>query len=379
MQRRDFIRTLLGMGLAGWMPGVMARPHPHRRLLLIELRGGNDGLNTLIPYADPAYHRLRPRIGITREKVLQLDERLGLHPALEPLMASWESGELALVQGLGYPRPNRSHFRSIEIWETGSAAGQYLDTGWLARAFASAGRPSRPRAVVLGRGGAGVFSGPGIDSLVMQAPERFLRGAWGLAGHPADELNPALTHLVLVEERLRTGARELARGLASAGQPSGFPRHRLGRDLANAARLFRSGHSPDMIKLSHGSFDTHANQPGAHQRLLEQLAGGLAAFRASMQDAGKWNGVLVMTYSEFGRRAAENASRGTDHGTAAVHLLLGGRVKGGLYGQTPELVRLDGGDLVFTTDFRRLYASITQEWFGLGAVDGPFPPLDCIA
>ena len=269
MQRRDFIRTLCGLGLIGLVPLATAGAGPQRRLLLIELKGGNDGLNTLIPCADPAYRRLRPRIAIERERVLQLDERQGLHPALAPLMTSWRAGELALVRGLGYLEPNRSHFRSIEIWETGSAADRYLETGWLARAFgraADAGR--RPQAVVLGGGSGGVFVGPGLDSIIMDDPERFLKVARRLPAHAAKPANPALTHLLEVESSLKAGARRLARGLPQAGAVGDFPRSRIGRDLRNAARLFSSPASPGVIKVSHGSFDTHANQQGAHQRLL---------------------------------------------------------------------------------------------------------------
>lgn len=378
MQRRDFLKTFLGLGLLGLTPITAASAFPGRRLLLVELKGGNDGLNTLVPYADPAYYRLRPRIAIVRDKVLKLDEKRGLHPALKPLMASWEAGELALVEGVGYPGPNRSHFRSIEIWEAGGASNQYLDTGWLSRAFSRVAGNRRPQAVVLGGGGNGVFAGHALDSLVMNDPERFLEEAGAMPGHAAAGGNPALAHLLRVEGGLKAGARRLAQGLPGVDTVGRFPRHRLGRDLRNAARLFSSTHAPGMIKVSHGSFDTHANQVGAHQRLLSQLAEGLVAFRSAMQARGQWHDVLVMTYSEFGRRAGENASRGTDHGTAAAHLLLGGQVKGGFYGRSPDLGRLEQGDLVFTTDYRRMYASVAQEWLGVPSEGGPFRPLGCI-
>lgn len=379
MQRRDFLKSALALGLAGLSPALYPAAGNRRHLLLIELKGGNDGLNTLVPYSDPVYHRLRPRLAIPREKVLQLTPGAGFHPALEPLMKPWQAGELAVVQGLGYPNPNRSHFRSIEIWETGSDAQEYLDSGWLARLLGNGGgRSGVVDGVALGRGGAGPLMGGGINSLVMDDPEGFLKRAARLAASSAASDNPALKHLLDVERDLKSGSVKLAQGLPRADALGEFPKHRLGRDLKNAARLFSGGNPPRVIKLSHGSFDTHANQAGRHQRLLSQLAEGVAAFRAAMKANGLWDNTLVMTYSEFGRRVKENASGGTDHGTAAPHLLLGGRVAGGLYGEAPDLNRLDKNDLRFTTDYRRLYATVAEAWFGMGAVDRRFRPIDCL-
>jgi len=344
-----------------------------RTLVLVELAGGNDGLNTVVPYADPAYYRLRPELAVARDKVLPLDERLGLNPALEPLMPVWRQGELAVALGVGYPRPNRSHFRSIEIWESGTDRGRAGD-GWLARLFQGQPRPAglAADAIVLG-GGVGAVAGGDMRAIVMRDPQQFLRRARRLESSSGEARNPALAHILRVEREIDNAAAELR--AAAARVPDfdvRFPPGPFGRQLETAAKLIEGGVPVPVIKLSQSGYDTHSNQPGRHAALLAELGAGLAAFQRVVTAGGHGQRVLVMTYSEFGRRAVQNGSLGSDHGTAAPHFLLGGRVRGGLHGAQPSLGALEGGDLRHGLDFRQLYATVAEHWWGLPRDNTPF-------
>jgi len=356
-----------------------------RVLVLVELHGGNDGLNTVIPYGDSRYYQLRPQLAVARDQITQLTPAVGFHPALLPLMSVWDAKELAVINGVGYPLPNRSHFRSIEIWETGSDSGQILDEGWLARVFQ---RYPAPRdffadGIVLGRGEAGPLGGGRARAMTLQDPERFVRQAeWIQPDHVATQ-NHALRHILEVQAEISRAAADLQSRIQSVAAPDDeFPTTGIGKQLALAARLIAAQVSVAVVKVTHGSFDTHAGQPATHHRLLEELAQALAGFRTVLRRQGLWDRVCVMTYSEFGRRVAENGSHGTDHGTAAPQFLLGGQVKGGLYGAYPSLTDLQDGDLRYTTDFRSLYNTVLRNWWQLpGTIfsDQSYPPIDCLA
>jgi uncharacterized protein (DUF1501 family) len=391
MRRRDLLKLAAGLPLAA-LPAPLraAGTGPGERILvLVELNGGNDGLNTVVPYADPAYARARPKLAIARDRVLKLDERLGLAPELEPLMAAWQSRELAIALGVGYPRPNRSHFRSIEIWNCASESEEVLQDGWVARVFAesgfqrSAGRDDLAAdGLVLG-GPSGPLAGAALRTVVMRNPERFLKRTSGSAPEGAASGNPALDHILTVRGQIYQAARKIeARLEGTPGSPVDFPKTRLGRQLAVAARLITARLPVAAIKVAQAGFDTHAGQAGKHQTKLKELAEALAAFRTALVRADAWDRVLVMTYAEFGRRVAENGSGGTDHGTAAPHLLLGGRVQGGLYGSQPSLRDLEVGDLKHGLDFRSLYATAAHGWWGLPPTTnalGRHTALPCLA
>jgi uncharacterized protein (DUF1501 family) len=357
------VATTLGTALPAWAessPGQSAG----KTLILIELKGGNDGLNTIVPYSDPTYYKARPKLAIARDKVVQLTERAGLHPALEPLMPGWQAGEMAIVQGLGYPQPNRSHFRSIAIWESGSSSSEVLTDGWLLPLL-SGERTSAPTdAVVLGSS-SGPVAGPGVRVISVGRPG-LLKQLSKLPERKATHHNsPALAHVLNVEEQSRQAALQLRRKMSGSPEiKTKFPNDRFGRSMQLAATVIAAGLDIPLIKLELSGFDTHTQQLGTHQRLLQQLAEGVAALRSALIDQNMWDKTLVMTYSEFGRRVAENGSAGTDHGTAAPHILWGGSVKGGLYGKAPSLTRLESGDLRFTTDYRSLYQTVGRDWFG---------------
>lgn len=383
MKRREFLATLGGLGLVSALaplPAWASGARYDRLLVLVELKGGNDGLNTVVPYADPAYAALRPRLGLRRDEVLQLSERAGLHPALEALLPLWRQGELAIVQGLGYPGPNLSHFRSIEIWDTASKSDEYLQQGWLARAFAAAPVPSAyaADAVVLGSHDMGPLTG--ARAIALSRPEQFLRQA-RLAGDRGQARNAAMAHVLGVESHIALAADRLSGGTTPALR-SEFPKGAFGDQVKGASQLLAAGTGVAVLRLSLSGFDTHRNQPDTHARLLKELAEGLAALRAALDELKLWQRSLILTYAEFGRRPKENQSKGTDHGTAAAHFVLGGAVRGGLYGAAPDLARLDGnGNLAHTVDFRSLYATALERWWGLDAravLGGRFAPLELL-
>lgn len=370
MNRRSFLQASAAasvLALHPAMSGLALAAVDYRRLLvLVELKGGNDGLNTVVPFADPQYAVLRPRLAILRDQVLQLSERAGLHPSLEPLMPLWRAGEMAIVQGVGYPQANLSHFRSIEIWETASKADEYLQQGWLARAFTQSPPPRHfaADAVVVGSSEMGPFAGSGARTIALSNTEQFLRQA-KLATPAGQAHNPALAHILRVEHDILQAASGLNGDRAFT---TTFPAGAFGNAIRTAAQVAASRMPVAVIKLSLGSFDTHSGQLATHARLLKELAEGLAALKGALSEIGRWNDTLVMTYAEFGRRPRENQSAGTDHGTASVHFAFGGRVKGSLYGEAPALDRLDGnGNLSFAVDFRDIYATLLERWWGASA------------
>lgn len=395
MTRRDLLKLATVLPLVLFAPlravNLLAgqsdagRARWDRILILIELHGGNDGLNTLIPYSDERYYQARLHLAIPRERVLQLSPNLGLHAALEPLMGLWQARQLAIVQGVGYPKPNRSHFRSIEIWDTASDSDQILDEGWLARLFESNPLPAAfgTEGIVLGPRESGPLNGKTVRTIALEDPQQFLQQASRVRAVEQSSTNPALAHILQVQRELTHAAGDLAVRLQQAPPfHASFPASPIGRQLEIAAQLLIARVPVAVVKVSHGSFDTHANQLGQHERLLKELADSLAEFRQVMEQAGLWDRVLMMTYSEFGRRVRENASAGTDHGTAAPHFLLGGKIKGGLYGEAPSLGDLQEGDLTYRVDYRSLYATVTKNWWGLpgdAAGGRPYPALNCLA
>lgn len=385
MKRREFLNCLGGGGLLALAPGlaVAAAAATYQRLLvLVELKGGNDGLNTVVPYADPDYYRLRPRIGIRREEVLPISDRFGFHPSLQSLLPLWQGRELAVVQGVGYPNPNLSHFRSIEIWDTASSSKDYLEQGWLARTFAAAPPPAGFAAdgVVVGSQDMGPLLG-GRRVVALSDPERFARMARLADGGNATGSGP-LAHIQRVEADIRQAAAKLnSNGQAFAFRTE-FPQSAFGATVRTACQVLGTGAQMAVLRLTLGGFDTHQNQPGIHGNLLRQLADGLGALRSALIELKLWQRTLVLSYAEFGRRPMENLSNGTDHGTANVHFALGGAVRGGLYGELPSLARLDAsGNTGFSVDYRSLYATVLERWWRLDsreALGDRFAPIDFV-
>jgi len=382
--RRRFLRAAGAAAAVSWLPwpAQAAPARGERRLLvLVELKGGNDGFNTLIPYADAEYYRLRPGIAIAREQVLPLDERAGLHPELRPLLALWQANELALVQNVGYPQPNLSHFRSIEIWDTASNSSEYLDAGWLTRSFSAVPLPAGSAAdgVVVGGAELGPLAGRAGRAVTLVNPEQFLRQS--RLANPASvaAANPALAHVLRVEQAVSGAASKLR---ADRSFSTVFPNGAFGNAVRTAAQVAAANAGVPVIKLSLNGFDTHVGQLQRQARLLQELAEGLVALKSALTELGLWESALVMSYAEFGRRPQQNQSGGTDHGTASVHFVTGGRVRGGLYGAPPDFSRLDSaGNVQHAVDFRALYATVLERWWGLDAaavLRGRHVPLDLI-
>ncbi len=396
MQRREFLKFSGGLGIAYCLPlpGASAANMPpaayeksayDNLLVMVELKGGNDSLNMAIPYADPLYYRLRPQIAIARDKVLQLDQNLGFHPGMAALMPLWKNKELAVVRGLGYPAPNLSHFRSIEIWDTASNADQFLQDGWLSRTFAAKATPAlySADAVVIGSSDLGPMAG-GARTIALANTEQFLNNA-KLAQRAYSHGNPSLNHLFKVEADIVRAAEGL-RPPVKRAFTTVFPKGTFGNVVKTAAEVVANGEQTGkrvaVLRLTIGNFDTHQNQNAAQAALLTELAEGLAALKSALVELQRWDRSLILTYAEFGRRPAENLSGGTDHGTVSTHLVLGGRVRGGLHGPQVNLGALDGsGNLPFALDFRRLYATVLGQWWGVDAsavLHGKFAPLDLL-
>ncbi|MGF6771391.1 uncharacterized protein (DUF1501 family) [Paraburkholderia sp. GAS199] len=390
MKRRHFLSIGAAAGATLWLPRAFAAQASMgaggarysgygNLLILVELKGGNDGLNTVIPFADPAYYQLRKNIGIKREQAIQLDERTALHPSLQALMPLWQSQQLAIVQGVSYAQPNLSHFRSIEIWDTASRSDQYLREGWLSRAFAQTPVPAGFVAdgVVIGSAEMGPLAN-GARAIALVNPAQFVKASRLATPVSLHERNPELAHILDVENDIVKAADRLRPTQVQAPLKTAFPGGAFGTSVKTAMQVLAAGDAQGkivpadatqgvaVIRLTLNGFDTHQNQPGQQAALLRQLAEGLAAMKSALVELGRWDDTLVMTYAEFGRRPRENQSNGTDHGTVAPHFVTGGRVRGGLYGVAPELARLDGnGNLPVGVDFRQLYATVLGPWWGL--------------
>jgi uncharacterized protein (DUF1501 family) len=366
-----------------------------RILVVIQMGGGNDGLNTVVPHAMDEYYKARPTLGISRAKVLALNDTLGLHPNLAKLKYLHAAGKLAIVQGVGYPNPDRSHFRSMEIWQTGDPKSQSVTYGWLGRYLDNACPGCDPRTKRINPMG-GISLGGSLPvalksergmSIALESPDAFQwqpmaeeKSDAKQAAHTFEKLNrivaanlqdPQVARLDFLS-RVALNASVSSDRIRSATKKSSvsgnYPANALGRQLQLVAQMIAGGLDTRLYYVSMGGFDTHANQAGPHDRLMTELAEGVAAFQSDLEARGEADRVLTMTFSEFGRRVTENASGGTDHGAAAPLFVVGKRVKPGLYGSHPSLTQLDRGDLRFTTDFRSVYATVLENWLGAKSV-----------
>lgn len=345
-----------------------------RVLVVVQLTGGNDGLNTVVPFSQDAYYRLRPTLALKRSSLHALDGDCGLHPALEELRPIFDDARLNVVQGVGYPKANRSHFRSLEIWHSADPEGAAKGLGWLGRMadqIVAAAPGSMPALHVgdedmpLALMGRSVFA-PSVsdeNSLRLSDLQGLERERTSLL---ADEPG-APNELRFLRASARNAYEAAKRMERAVERPSSakYPDLTLARKLRLVAKLVAGGFDTRLFLVTLGGFDTHARQAALHAALLEELARSLSAFQHDLRTCGAGERVLTLVFSEFGRRAEENASRGTDHGAAAPVFLLGGPGRGGLLGSPPDLERLSDGDVGHTTDFRALYTTIERDWMGL--------------
>jgi len=372
--RRSLLKLSAGLSVAGLAAPLWANttPSTQRYLLLIELHGGNDSLNMCIPHNQEAYYKGRPSLAIPKDQHIILSPEVALNSVMSPLENIWAAGELAVIPGVGYPEPNRSHFRSIEIWDTASNSDEYLSDGWLSESLRQVPLHEHLAAhgIVIGRNPAPLM-GEGLKTLVMRNQASFIRESKQLDNILASTENPTLRHLLSVHKDARRGGEILRAGFEQAkketnkdkGKKSNADRFLV--DLNEAAALIQAGYGAPVIKVALSGFDTHFNQKNQHQVLLKTLAQGLANIRSTLTESGHWDQTLVMTYSEFGRRVGENGSQGTDHGTAATHLMAGGQINGSIKTAMPSLNDLVDKDLQYNEDFRSLYASVIDQWLGL--------------
>ena len=386
MDRRAFLHATLATAALDAFGGpaasvaFAAAPNGARYtnpLVLIELKGGNDGLNTLVPYADPAYYALRPKLAIARDALVRLSDRAGLHPALAPLEPLWRERQLAVLQRVGYPDPNLSHFRGIEIWDTASKSDEYLQDGWLTRTFAAAPTPRAFAAdgVIVGTNDLGPLAGGGTRAVALANTDQFRRQA-RLATPTGQTGNRAFAHILKVEADIVQAAAHLD---TRYGFKTEFPPGAFGNAIRTACQVLANPAGVAVVRVTLSGFDTHSGQPATQARLLGELAQGVVALKSALTEVGRWHDTLVLTYAEFGRRPKENLSNGTDHGTANVHFAFGGRVAGGFYGEQPSLERLGGdGNIGYAIDFRSVYATALERWWGIpstSVLGGKYPPV----
>jgi len=419
--RRDFLRTtVLGGALSWTVPVFLADTFAALQsvaadsatqivtgkdstiLVVLQMAGGNDGLNTVVPYVNDFYHRARPKLGLSAQQVLDLNGQIGFHGAMTGFKSLFDAGNLAVVQGVGYPNPNRSHFRSTEIWQTASDEDKVEKYGWLGRYFDNACSGADPTiGVTIGSQMPEAFFAKTPKGICFNNPQnyRFLSNNHPRPGQPdmteeayekmntvagsdpAPDDNSGGTISSLAAgmpmqggsvtdfiERTALDARissDKVREIAARFQNQAtYPGSQLGNSLRLVAKLIGGGMATRVYYVSQGGYDTHTNQVGTQQRLLKDLGDSVQAFVTDLKAQNNLQRVLVMTFSEFGRRVAENANGGTDHGAAAPMFIVGDKVKAGLLGTYPSLAPQDlyQGDIKYTVDFRNVYAGILENW-----------------
>jgi len=358
-------------------------------LVLVTLYGGNDGLGTVVPYADGAYHDARPDLAYGEDEVLALDDQLGLNPAMKGFKSLWDAKRLAIVRGVGYPKPDHSHFRSMDIWQSGSP-DHPADTGWIGR-WLDATRPDPLRVVSVGATLPPLAVGTKAAGVALPLTEFAApTGPIGAgvrqlaAADPADPPSQAMaarsTGTLLSATAVFGPPLDAASGSSDhAEDPSAGGQSGLARQLEIVSRCVKAGAPTQVYAVSLGGFDTHADEKGTQSRLLGELDSAVTGFLADMDKDARGSKVVVAIYSEFGRRVAANASQGTDHGTAGPLLVAGHLVRGGFYGDQPSLTSLDAGDLEVTTDFRSVYGTLLEQVLDTEAgrvLDGTRPTLD---
>lgn len=374
MQRRRFLQLMAATPVALWArPGFADEPDPWTRtLIVVHLAGGNDGLNTVVPVADPAYLEARKRIAPPVKKLHHLDDDYGLHPSLGAVAYAWDAKELAIVHGVGIPGGRLSHYAACETLDTASLTPGPDSRGWITELLDK----SAPRGFALSADLALAGPGPALGaSLALRIPQD---GGAALRRRPGK--NAALEHVVALDAARRKTAAELwERAQGSGDLGTRFPATHIGEQFGLAARLLASGAPVAVMRLEQSGYDTHRDQLTDHAARLADLNAALGSFRSVLLKSNRWKNVLVVVISEFGRTLAENGTGGTDDGTAGVALALGGGVKGGMYGTPPKLGELEDGQIRLTVDFRQVYASIAEGFWGLkGHALSSFPSLGFI-
>lgn len=385
MKRRKFIQksALASVGTM-MIPGFLkayealhinqAASH-HKKLVVIQLSGGNDGLNTVVPFRNDIYYELRPRLAVPKNKVLKLNDELGFNPALEGLRNIYDQGWLSIINNVGYPNPNRSHFRSMDIWHTASNANEYLSSGWLGRYLDSecgSNCKTAHEVIEVDDTLSLATKGRNIKGLALTNPQKLYkstqnRGVKMLATHShAHDHESNVGYLYKTLAETVSSAQYIHQKSKIYKSKANYPRNSFGKRLKTIAELISSGIDTKVYYAGMTGFDTHVNQKNRQERLLKTYADAMKVFVEDLQKNNRLDEVLILTFSEFGRRVKQNASNGTDHGTANNLFVIGGKLKkAGIYNESPDLKNLDQGDLKYNIDFRSVYATLLKKHLGV--------------
>jgi uncharacterized protein (DUF1501 family) len=399
--RRDFLKVSSLVGLGATVPTFLARTalaapdasNPGAKdtiLVVVQLTGGNDGLNTVIPYKDDLYASYRPTIKVPADRVKKVNDSIGLHPSLDGLAGLLEDKALCVVQGVGYPNPSQSHFRSMDIWQAASTA-ESLTEGWVGRALKAMNTPAfhvagnnETAPLALTGSPARVPSITSIEDFQLKLADKAGKAVIEDAAKTAGK--PGLLEFVQKTALNTYASSQKLQEIAKNYQPKvPYPATGLANRLKLCAQLIDAGMGARVFYVSIDGFDTHANQggpQGTQANLLAEVSGAITAFYKDLSARGHKDRLLVMTFSEFGRRAKENGSKGTDHGSGAPMFLVGGKVKAGAVGEHPSLKDLEMGNLKFGIDFRQVYSAILEKWLGVPSKDviaGTFRPVEVFA
>lgn len=385
IKRRDFLQTTAlasaSLLLPKFLNAMATNTLPHGRqkvLVVIQLTGGNDGLNTLIPYSNDLYYNSRPDIAISQKQALRLNEDAGLNPHLPILKTLYDEGYLAVLNNVGYPEPNRSHFRSMDIWHTASNSDEYLSTGWLGRYLDQQCKDCDLPAQLVetddilslalkGNHYQGItFRDP--RKLYTKSQEQFYKNIAQAHQHEHEHKMADYLYKIL-GDTINSTNYMLEKSRANPSNAD-YPSTAFGNNLKHIASLIRSDINTSVYYVSLGSFDTHVRQIGRQTQLFNELNGGLEVFIRDLKKANRFEDTLIMTFSEFGRRVAQNASAGTDHGTANNMFFISGALRQkGIINALPDLSNLNSGDLQYTVDFKNVYATILDKWLDSSVPD----------
>lgn len=377
MERRHFLKQSALASSLFFVPNFVkafeqlsAKQLGYKRLVIIQLAGGNDGLNTIIPYINDDYYRNRPSIALPKDKIIAITDQLGMHHSLAPLRPLFDQGQLSIINNVGYPNPNRSHFRATDIWQTASSSEDYLHTGWIGRYLDAYGRHPY-NAIEIDDSLSLLLKGEKINGIATQNPQLLFRTSQdpyfkNVLNHYHDEhlSEHNLGYLYKTMIEAKSSAAYIFEKNKTATNTSEYPDNHFANQLKTTAKLLGSDIETKVFFSSLGGFDTHVNQLKSQDRLLSIYAESMAAFVNDLKKQKVFDDTLILTFSEFGRRVKQNAANGTDHGSASNLFLIGNKLKRpGFYNELASLSDLDAnGDLKYTVDFRSIYATILQNW-----------------
>ncbi|MGB1217425.1 MAG: DUF1501 domain-containing protein [Saprospiraceae bacterium] len=377
MKRRDFIKNAGLASTALMIPSFLRSSsfsnllssRSGKTLVVIQLSGGNDGLNTIIPFEDDLYYNARPSLGIPKNEVVKLTDFQGFNPALSALRNIYDNGEISIVNSVGYPNPDRSHFRSMDIWHTASDSSEYLSTGWLGRYLDSECQSCKAyHALEMDDTLSLSLKGINTSGFAMSNPDRLKRATKNpflkkVAEHNHDHDHEEVAYLYKTMIDTQSSADYLFEKSKVHQSKIEYPQTPFAKDLKQVAELMTADTDVKIYYVTLSGFDTHAGQKNTQNRLFKQYAEGVDAFVKDLKRNGLFDDTLLMTFSEFGRRVKQNAGGGTDHGTANNLFLMGGKLKkAGIYNDAPNLSDLDKGDLKYQVDFRNIYSNILTDW-----------------